>query len=208
MVGTSFSFVTLPNGNVRMYYFTGPGGNPADALLSGTSSDALTWTSDAGTGIVLDDIAVPNVVALIGGGYRVYYTTSGGPTGIASATSSDGLTFSADPGRRLSPTGQYDWGDPNVVISGNAYLMSATQWPSQPGYSSIWLSSSPDGLTWTTDANAVITNATGSPVDSSFVALANGAFRVYYGLFIGLTSPSGNSAASEVLSVVLSPAGS
>ena len=103
MVGTSFSFVTLPNGNVRMYYFTGPGGNPADALLSATSSD---------------------------------------------------------------------------------------------------------GLTWTTDANAVITNATGSPVDSSFVALANGAFRVYYGLFIGLTSPSGNAAASEVLSGVLSPAGS
>jgi len=70
MVGASFSFVTLPNGNVRMYYFTGPGGNPADALLSATSSDGFTWTSDASTGIVLDDIAVAKVVALIGGGYR------------------------------------------------------------------------------------------------------------------------------------------
>lgn len=83
---------------------------------------------------MLNDIAVPKVVALIGGGYRVYYTTSGGPTEIASATLSDGLT-------------------------------------------------------WATDEAPVITSAAGSPVDWSFVALANGTFRVYYGLFLGLTTP-------------------
>jgi hypothetical protein len=193
-----------------MYYRLGPGSASPGSLYSATSSDGLTWTSDAGTRIVLNSIAVPKVTALLTGGYRVYYTTSGGPTGIASATSSDGLTFSADAGLDLSPTSDHMWGDPNVVISGNGYLMSATQMPASQGqltqgYSSIWLASSPDGLTWTLGANPVITNASGSPVDSSFIPIGNAALRVYYGVFLGASATPAAGTQSEVLSGVLAP---
>jgi hypothetical protein len=210
LVGTSFSFVALAGGGFRMYYLPGPGSAAPGSLSSATSSNGLTWTSEPGTRIVLNDIGVPKVTALPTGGYRVYYTTSGGPTGIASATSSDGLTFSADAGLRLSPTADYMWGDPNVVVSGNAYLMSATQMPAsqgQPtqGYSTIWLASSTDGLTWTLGANPIITNATGSPVDSSFVSRGNGAFRVYFGVFLGSSAVPVQGTQSEVLSGVLTP---
>jgi len=143
---------------------------------------------------VLDPIAVPKVAALVGGGCRVYYTTSGGPTGIASASSADGLTFMADAGLRLAPVpSAYAWGDPNVVVTGSTYLMSSTQIPNDNSFSSIWLSSSADGLTWTTSAAPVITSTAGSPVDSSFVPLADGGLRVYYGLFVGTSAvPTGN----------------
>jgi hypothetical protein len=205
VAGTWFSFVALPGGGFRMYYMGAP-----SSLDSATSTDGLTWTSEQGTRAVLNSIAVPKVVALAGGGYRVYYTTSGGPTGIASATSSDGLTFTGDAGLRLSPVPRaYFWGDPNVVLNGSSYLMSATQVPADHvSYSSIWLTSSTDGLNWT-DPIPIITSTAGSPVDSSFVALSNGAFRVYHGLF--LNAPAGGTtgnAQSEILSGVLTKAGS
>jgi hypothetical protein len=204
LAGGWMSFLSLPSGGFRMYYGFGPNSLP-NTLYSATSRDGLTWTSDPGTRIVLNSIAVPKVTALLTGGYRVYYTTSGGPTGIASATSADGLTFTLDPNLRLSPTATYILVDPNVVISGSTYLMSATQMPVSQGkptqaYTSIWLASSTDGLNWTLAANPIVVDASGSPVDSSFVPLANGAFRIYYGLFIGATG-----AQSEVLSGVMTP---
>jgi len=210
LVGTSFSFVARPGGGFRMYYLSGPGSASPGSLYSATSSDGVTWTSDAGARILLNTIGVPKVTSLVTGGYRVYYTTSGGPTGIASATSNDGLTFTADAGLRLSPTSDYMWGDPNVVAVGNGYLMSATQMPASQGqltqgYSSIWLASSPDGLSWTVGANAVITNAAGSPVDSSFVPMGNNGFRVYYGVFLGTSAVPPPGTKSEVLSGVLAP---
>jgi len=201
--GAWFSFVALPSGGYRMYFARLLG-----SLLSATSTDGLTWTSEPGTRVVLNSIAVPKVVALLGGGYRVYYTTSGGPTGIASETSSDGLNFTADDGLRLSPVPKnHEWGDPNVVVNGSFYLMSATHVPADHvSYSSIWLSSSADGLTWT-DPIPIISNPGGSPVDSSFVPLSNGAFRVYHGLFLNAPAgPNTGNAQSEILSGVLTPA--
>jgi hypothetical protein len=207
LVGGWLSFVSLPGGGFRMYYGSGPNSLP-NTLYSATSRDGLTWTSDPGTRIVLNSIAVPKVTALMGGGYRVYYTTSGGPTGIASATSPDGLAFTPDPDLRLSPAATYMWGDPNVVASGSTYLMSATQVPASQGqptqaYSSIWLASSTDGLNWTLAADPSVVDPSGSPVDSSFAPLGNGAFRIYYGLFLGAAAVGGNQ--SEVLSGVITP---
>lgn len=102
----------------------------------------------------------------------------------------------------------YMWGDPNVVISGGTYLMSATQVPASQGqptqaFSSIWLASSNDGLNWTLAANPIVVDASGSPVDSSLVPLANGVFRIYYGLFIGAAAVRGTQ--SEVLSGLMTP---
>jgi hypothetical protein len=207
LAGGWFSFVSLPAGAFRMYYGFGPNSLP-NTLYSATSHDGLTWTTEPGTRIVLNSIAVPKVTALLSGGYRVYYTTSGGPTGIASATSADGLTFTPDAGLSLSPAPSYMWGDPNVVTRGGAYLMSATQVPASNGqptqsYSSIWLASSNDGLNWTLAAGPVVVDPAGSPVDSSFASLANGALRIYYGLFIGAAAVGGGQ--SEVKSGVLTP---
>lgn len=204
LAGTWFSFVVLPSGGFRMYQMGAPG-----SLISATSTDGLTWTSESGTRVVLNTIAVPKVVALLGGGYRVYYTTSGGgPQGIASASSSDGLSFAADPGVRLSVVpGAYSWGDPNVVVSGSTYLMSVTQGPANHSFSSLWLSSSSDGLSWT-DPIPIITSSAGSPVDSSMVPLSNGVFRVYYGLFINSPAVPSPGAQSEILSGVLTKAAS
>ena len=77
---------------------------------------SLTWTKDPGPRLQgsrdLDcsKLQAPSIVALPGGGYRLFYTAVGPARPypvcqgyILSAVSSDGLTFEKEPGIRLAP---------------------------------------------------------------------------------------------------------
>ena len=194
--GSSRSFVTLPDGRFRMYYF-----NPGSAqMLSALSSDGRNWTADAGIRMTLNVFAVPKVVAAPGG-YRVYYTGGNGP--ILSAFSSDGLTFTADAGNRLTANSSFSWGDPAVIKTGSQWLMLVTDLPNNQSFSSIWLASSPDGLAWTLDSKPIITDSGGSPVDAAFLPISNG-YRIYYGVVIGASAGAANPN-TKILSGILSP---
>lgn len=57
----------------------------------------FTWTTDPG--IRLEEASVPNIMRLDDGRFRLYY---GGRGGILSAISEDGLTFTKEPGVRIS----------------------------------------------------------------------------------------------------------
>jgi uncharacterized protein YodC (DUF2158 family) len=175
----SHSFVRLPNGTYRMYFM---GITGAD-LLSATSPDGLNWTQEAGVRITLNSIAVPFVAAM-GGGYRVFYVQSGGPTPIASAFSSDGLTFSPE-GIRIPTTSTLMWADPSVVsLDSGGYLMTlsdAFSSANASGFARLWLATSPDGLSWTVDTQPIVTDSTHSLIDpTAAVSLGGGRYRIYY----------------------------
>jgi hypothetical protein len=184
--GNSFSFVTLPDGRYRMYYQNG-----ADTM-SRVSSDGFNWTNEDGVRLHIANTGstrvggVPRLV-LAAGGYRIYYVQDCFcTTGIQSSFSSDGLTFSPDPGLRLAaPAVGPGWGDPSVINIGGGWLMTATLLSQNVLFSTIWLASSPDGLIWTLDAQPLVSDSTGSVVDSSWLALAGGSYRLYYGVFLG-----------------------
>ena len=67
------------------------------------------WTIDSG--IRLEDATVPNILRLEDGRFRLYY---GGPGGILSAISDDGLTFAKEPGVRVSSGSS---GSPEMIVS-------------------------------------------------------------------------------------------
>ena len=177
-----------------MYYFDPPTAH----FLSAISSDRTRFLPEDGVRMTLTGIAVPKVVATPTG-VRVYYTTD---AGISSASSSDGLNFTVDPGLRLASGSSYNWGDPAVINTGSGWLMLATDLPRDQSYSSIWLSSSTDGLTWTLDAKPLISSPAGSPIDASFLPVGSG-YRVYYGFFAG-ASGTASSVQSQVMSGLVS----
>jgi hypothetical protein len=104
----------------------------------------------------------PNVVALPGGGYRMYFTISGpgrdyGPTRavIRSAVSADGSAWELEPGDRLQPHGP----DaavrvvcPDVIplpaADGSGWRMYFEGQPADPRASVILSARSSDGLVW------------------------------------------------------------
>ncbi|MDP3879971.1 MAG: hypothetical protein Q8Q07_06690, partial [Dehalococcoidales bacterium] len=69
----------------------------------------FTWTVEPG--IRLEDGNVPNVYRLQDGRIRMYY---GGPGGILSAISADGLTFEKEPGVRVVPGSP---GGPEMIVN-------------------------------------------------------------------------------------------
>ena len=90
--------------------------------------DSLRWKKEAGPRVQgsrdLDQskVQAPGIVALPGGGYRLYYTAVGPgkpfPTCqgyILSAVSEDGVNFEVDPGIRLAP-------DPSIAHGSLLYL--------------------------------------------------------------------------------------
>src|SRR3989339_583196 len=91
---------------------TGPEPTPAAEPVPPESKDAaaqFVWTVDPG--IRLEDATVPNICRLEDGRIRMYY---GGPGGILSAISDDGLTFSKEVGVRV-PSGSQN--SPEMIVS-------------------------------------------------------------------------------------------
>lgn len=179
--GHDATIVSLPDGRWRMYYDVQPDPSGGIEIDSAVSSDALTWTVEAGTRISLANSnigGVPEATVLPDGSVRIYYIVGGNGRleTIDSATSTDGLTFNADSDPRL--TGGYV--DPAVVrLSDGTWLMAVSRTPREQ--QRIYLAHSVDGLRWTVDPQPIILLANGAnALDPTLLPLADGSIRVYF----------------------------
>jgi hypothetical protein len=90
--------LVLPDGRIRLYAYNIQTDDGTHTIVSAISQDnGKTFTVEEGVRFATTKMWDPNVVILPDGTYRMYYN---GKDAIRSASSSDGLTFSADPGER------------------------------------------------------------------------------------------------------------
>lgn len=177
--------VKLPDGRYRMYYGLDPRTYPENInIVSAVSSDGLNWTAEPGTR--MSEGALPSVIELPDGRWRMYYNS---PGSIQSAISDDGLNFQAE-GLRLAT----NLGGPSVVkLDDGRYRMYlqdfefiavtvTTGMPRMdvsPSVSRIKSAISPDGLSWEMEPGVRIDAqyAIGTP---DIVKLPDGSFQLYF----------------------------
>lgn len=98
--------ILLPDGRVRLYYVGGRRG--AREVRSAVSTDGLSFVREPGARLAGHGVVDPAVVRLGDGAWKMYYALlddgSGQPC-IRSASSPDGLSFTADPGVRFPGAG-------------------------------------------------------------------------------------------------------
>lgn len=114
--------VVLSDGRIRLYYFAsrppahGRPGDPAQQegaheVRSAVSADGIRFTEEAGCRFACAGLTDPDVVRLADGTWRMYFPAhefsgDGQRRGrLRSASSPDGLTFTADAGERLAGPG-------------------------------------------------------------------------------------------------------
>jgi len=147
----------------------------------------FVWTVDPG--FRLEDATVPNVYRMADGRIRMYY---GGPGGILSAVSDDGLTFNKESGVRV-PSGSQN--SPEVIVSDptlvrlndgrvRMYYKGATG-PGGPGQSvhNVFSAISPDGLLFEKEGIRIDSQQTPDEGWASVpeaIVLPDGRVRLYY----------------------------
>lgn len=88
----------LPDGRIRLYAYNIQTDRGEHAIVSAISNDnGQTFTLEEGMRFTSTKMWDPNVVILPDGSYRMYYN---GDDAIRSASSQDGLSFTADAGER------------------------------------------------------------------------------------------------------------
>jgi hypothetical protein len=182
--GSDATIVPVASGGYRLYEVNCFPNCSSDAdsknVLSATSTDALHWKPESGVRIALGSsraAGVPDAIVLPDGRVRIYFVQNG-TTGevIDSATSTDGLHFTADPGHRL--TGGFV--DPSVVqLHDGSWLMAVSRTPSEQ--QRLFLAHSSDGLRWSAETAPVLKPEGGAEAfDPTLLPLDNGSVRVYY----------------------------
>lgn len=184
-----------------------------DALCEDEDDDdgrapSSAWTKDPGVRLdvvpsTLESVAVSpgSVITLPGGGMRMYYQGSEGiDVRIFSATSTDGLTWTRDPGVRLDVQGaqETEVGAPAVIpLDGGLLRMyysgmeHGTVGASRLRQSfRIFSAISSDGLMWTREGLRLGFGNSGSPDQfgvqaPEVVPFPQGGFRMYYAGFDG-----------------------
>ena len=155
--------VTLDDGSYRLYFAAF-----GDGVMTATSADGISWN--------LGPQALPpggphvSLVSLSGGGWRLYVVTdSAGVSYVESYTTTDGITFTVDEGRRITDL-EFPYGpiqSPFVIrIADGTYRMYLTTVPKGEsvgqagGNSAHWMVSatSTDMLEWTADPTVAVTD--------------------------------------------------
>lgn len=147
---------------------------------------SFSWEKDGGSRVV--DGSVPFVHGLKDGKVRLYYCNS---KGILSAISRDGLTFTKEPGVRISPgTGfEVQVCDPTIVDLPNGkmrmYYKGANSQNPGPGQSihKIYSALSSDGLTFQKEGLRIDSETNGDRGWASVpdaIMLPDGRVRLYY----------------------------
>ena len=178
--GNDPAVVPLADGRLRMYYVVcNPCNTLGKEIRSATSSNGLDWTPEPGVRFALTTSragGVPDAVVLPNGDVRIYYVPSLDSEAVDSATSHDGLAFTADAGHRLN--GGYV--DPAVLrLADGTWLMIVSRTPRER--QRLFLAHSSDALSWTVDGSSIYQPAGGAnALDPTPVALADGRIRVYY----------------------------
>jgi len=112
---TSVPDIIRMDGQLRMYYTRG-----ASSAIAISDDDGITWTKEKN--LDLKRIAVdPDIVILDDGTYKLFFTTFDSEWGegeqyVMGASSTDGINFVVDEGKRISPSsGNNMVVDPDVI---------------------------------------------------------------------------------------------
>jgi hypothetical protein len=190
--GVDSTPLLLPDGRIRLYF--GANSVNGGGIASATSTDGLNFTLDAGLrrpfsiynggyGLVTRFVPVP------GGGVRMFYSTGNGGGGIASAISTDGLTFTDEPGFRIawSDLGATNGTDGGTVVTlpDGTYRMyiGVTGPPNTLATGYIRSATSPDMINWTIEPGIRIgpgSTLSGGANHPFAIADGNGAVTVFY----------------------------
>jgi len=215
VMGNHPGIVRLSDGGWRLYFQQNDPTTGLSGIGSAVSSDGLTFETEEGFRLVSDaalegaGVRHPCVVALEGGGYRMYYDTDqyGAFIRIWSASSADGLTFTRE-GLRLDVTPlRSDWpigfyahaSKPEVFQTPDGvwrmYFNCSPLTGSVYDGTGINLATSTGGLNWTVKAEPEIAaqfypdGNQYAPFDCSILVVDDGSgqvLRMWYSLF---TSP-------------------
>lgn len=141
----------------RMYVNRQSGG--PSGYMTYTSTDGVTWTKEK-DGVIAG--AATGRAVTLSNGVRFYYPgtqpikPSDPPADMYSAFAADGLNFTKDPGKALSPidTAHYVEGPTVFQLPDKTWRMYFNENSIAAGNQRdgiIWGASSPDGITWTRD---------------------------------------------------------
>jgi len=193
--------VPLDGGGWRLF-FTTIGG-----IGSATSADGLTFVTDPGLRITNAQAGLPNmtvgsIVRVIGGGYRMYLSSSGMPAGgppapdhIVSASSTDLLNWTMEAGVRIGPGAPALTGTavhPFALANrdGTVTLLYEGQGQGTPRHAGFFYSTSHDGLSFSTETVAdlgpypVPPDRLGTiPGDPDVIPRPDGSYLLYYDQF-------------------------
>ena len=197
------SATLLPDGRVRMYIFAQGRGIVSAVSLT---TEGVSFAAEAGARLP-DGSGMPRVVAHPAGGWRLFFTSG---SGIRSAVSTDGLTFTVENGFRITAeaagfttgtTAGATSGATVVRLADGRYRMYFSDLPrpgDPPGGHRIKSAVSSDQLAWTVEPGvrigpgaAVLTETAEHPFA---LPNADGSVTLYYGKFTG-----GGSASTEGL---------
>ena len=180
----------LPDGRWRMYV------SKVKEIVSFTSDDGLDFIKDPGYRLTaqaagMPAISSPSIVEVEPGLWRMYYSTLAvpgtGPGGkrSGSATSTDLLEWTVDPGWRLGEGAQYltdsaEHPFPVIAADGSVSLFYGKFRASQDGApDGLWRATSGDGLTFTDEAYTGLYFGN----DPEVLLLPSGERIIYYGNF-------------------------
>jgi hypothetical protein len=186
--GGSPRLLRLDDGRVRMYY----NAFPATGFTSAVSSDdGLTFTPEPGERITAAAAGLPNVtnpgIVRMGGLWRAYFSDGSAqsapftPHAIKSATSSDLLNWTMDPGVRVGIGAPLTGSavHPSAIANADGSVTLFFGREGQVGQSAfyIWSATSTDGLTFPSETQL---ESLGKGNDPDIVRVGNG-LRIYYG---------------------------
>ncbi len=196
--GSDPTLIKLDDGSYRIYYVD----QMDKTIKTATSPDGLAFTFETSTGISNTTgkpaWGVPDTISLPDGSIRMFWvdTVSGSDLEIIkSAISSDGVTFTKESGSRT--TGGYV--DPYILKAETGdWVGLFSTGPGQPPQK-LYIGTSTDGLTWSVEADPIITVSGGNALDPTAVDLGDGSYRVYYVATTGNSTSSGFYLTSGVL---------
>ena len=193
------SAVLLEDGRVRMYMFAQDRGIVSAVSLT---AEGVAFVAEEGERLP-DGAGMPRVVAAPTGGLRLFYISG---DGIMSATSEDGLTFTVEPGFRITAeeagfsgatAGGAASGATVVQLADGRYRMYFSDLPrpgDPPGGHWVKSAVSDDQLVWTVEEGVrlgpdapVLTESSEHPF---VLANPDGSVTLYYGKFPGPGSAS------------------
>jgi hypothetical protein len=185
--GSVARFVRFDSGHVRVFFACSscPGGNTDDIHSAVSTDEGVTWTIENGVRIASASVGAArltgmSVVRTSDNRWRGYFAPQGTlpTTPIYSATSTDQLNWTLDPGTRLGPGNALQGGAHPCAIFNSNGTTSLFYWRGAPDTFPVTVSTSTDGLTFTSETK--ITGLPGSiNADPEVVRVGSG-LRLYY----------------------------
>ncbi len=187
--GADFTAVTLPNGTRRAYFVNPNQGTSTKSVFSAecATSECLSVETSILTTSALTVPSsgtawgVPDAVITPDGRVRLYVVESleagNCKEKVASYISSDGISFTKEPGWRFEDGFSTD---PEILRARNGdwIMIMAANCRDSERVSKLYLATSSDGLTWSTPQK--LTGSDISRIDPTGYEVSSDVFRIYY----------------------------